>query len=481
MIAIFTAFLLALACALLLTPLVRNSARKLGTVEMPNTSFRKIHTGEIPRLGGIAIVAAFYLPLLCLFLVSSDTGALFTGDTRMALGFLLGGIPIVLIGLYDDIVGAGAVEKFAIQIAVAISLYGLGFRIEAISLPFDAVLDLGVYAFPLTVLWIVGLINALNLIDGLDGLAAGIAVFAAATVFAVAFANGNLLMMLFMAALAGALMGFLVFNFNPATIFMGDTGSLFLGYVIAITSLQTSTKGAATVALLTPVLALGLPILDTVMAFGRRLVRGQHPFQGDREHIHHRLLDMGLSHRSAVLFLYAVSAVFAMFALTVTLTDGILSAAIFGAAVVSVLLFVARLGVFVWDHSGLAERRERNQVLRKAHRRFNKTAAGAENIDTVWSALVDAASEMQAARLELTPTAGAARHEWQRKDARIATLVVERPISTTDGELLIAWDDGRTLLAAEEGGALDRLIATMDRRIMPRMIDISLASVTQKA
>ncbi|MDH3588316.1 MAG: undecaprenyl/decaprenyl-phosphate alpha-N-acetylglucosaminyl 1-phosphate transferase [Gammaproteobacteria bacterium] len=481
MIAILTAFLLALACALVLTPLVRDTATRLGTVEEPNTSFRKIHNGSVPRVGGVAIVIAFYVPLVGLFFVNSGTGSLFTGTSDMAVALLLGGVPIVLLGIYDDLVGAGAMEKFSIQTTVAILLYGVGFRIDAVSLPFDAVLNLGIYGFPLTIIWIVGLINALNLIDGLDGLAGGIAVFAAATIFAVAFANGNLLMMLFMAALAGAVLGFLVFNFNPATIFMGDTGSLFLGYVIAITSLQTSTKGAATVALLTPVLALGLPILDTLLAFTRRLTRGQHPFQGDREHIHHKLLDMGLSHRSAVLFLYSISAVFALFALTVTLTNGILSATLFGAAILAIVAFVHRLGVFVWDRTHLAERRERNLVLRQTHRNFSKKTAKAEDFDTVWMALVDAVTDLQAARLELMPAAGGLRREWKRKDASVATLVVERPIPTTEGELRIAWDDGRTLLAAEEGGALDRLISTMDRRIMPRVVNSTLIASHQEA
>ncbi|MDH3647347.1 MAG: undecaprenyl/decaprenyl-phosphate alpha-N-acetylglucosaminyl 1-phosphate transferase [Gammaproteobacteria bacterium] len=475
MIVVPAAFLLALACALLLTPLVRDTAKRLGSVEAPDTSFRKIHVDSTPRVGGLAIVIAFYLPLLGLFFIDSQTGALFTGEPSMAIGLLLGGLPIVVLGIYDDIIGVGAIEKFAIQIAVAISLFSIGFRIEAVSLPFDSTLQLGIFAFPLTIIWIVGLINALNLIDGLDGLAAGVAVFAAATIFAVAFAHNNLLMMLFMAALAGALLGFLVFNFNPATIFMGDTGSLFLGYVIAVTSLQTSTKGAATVALLTPVLALGLPILDTLLALGRRMLRGQNPFKGDREHIHHKLLDMGLSHRSAVLFLYTISATFALFALTVTVTDGILSAALFGAAIIAVMLFVHRLGGFVWDRRVLAERRQKNTVLRQTQRKFNRRAAEAEDIDMVWSALVDAVSDLQAARVELTPAAGSVRKQWRRQDSSVATLVIERVIPTTAGELTIAWDDGRTLLAAEEGGVLDTLVTTMDRQIMPRVVSSSLA------
>ncbi len=481
MIVIPTAFLLALACALALTPLVRDTAKRFGSVEAPNTSFRKIHKESIPRLGGIAIVIAFYLPLVGLFLVDSETGGLFTGDPAMAAGLLLGGIPIVLLGIYDDLVGVGAVEKFAIQVAVAIMLYGVGFRVEVISLPFGAELALGVYAFPLTVLWIVGLINALNLIDGLDGLAAGVGIFAAATLFALAFANGNLLMMLFMAALAGALIGFLVFNFNPASIFMGDTGSLFLGYVIAATSLQTSTKGAATVALLTPVLALALPILDTLLAFGRRLVRGQHPFQGDREHIHHKLLDMGLSHRSAVLFLYLICAACAMFAMTVTLTNGILSASVFGAAILAICLFIHRVGGFVFDRRKIKRTRERNMVLRRTHRRFTRTAATAQDFDTVWLALVDAANDLEAARLELRPAAGGPSREWRRENARVATLVVERHIPATEGELRVTWDDGRKVLAAEEGGTLDKLVSTMDHRVLSRVVGSDLVAAAQEA
>ncbi len=469
MIAVSAAFLIALTVSLALTPIVHLVAMRFGSFEPPGTSFRKIHERRIPRIGGVAIVIAFYLPLVGLFLVDSQTGALFTGKPVLALGLLLGGLPIVALGLYDDLAGAGAVEKFAVQTAVALGLYGLGFRIDLVSLPFGAELSLGMWSLPLTVTWIVGLINALNLIDGLDGLAAGVATFASIAVFVVAMAHGNVLMMLFMATLVGSLIGFLVFNFNPARIFMGDTGSLFLGYIVAVTALQTSTKGAATVALLTPLLALGLPILDTTTAFCRRILRGQHPFKGDREHVHHRLLDMGFSHRDAVLVLYLVSAAFAAFAITVTVTQGPVSAAVVAAAVISIFLFGYRLRLFEWNRRKNARSRQRNQQLRQTHRRFLEQIGDARDLDTVWVALVNAMNDLDVAQLEMQPAVGGVRRRWRRDDARIATLVVERPIKTTDGEMRIAWDDGRTLLAAEEGGAIDGLLETMEQRVFTRL------------
>lgn len=469
MIAIGAALLLAFLSALALTPVVRRIALAHGTVEAPGTSYRKIHRGHIPRIGGIAIVIAFYVPLACLFLVDSSTGALFTGNSRLALALMLGGIPIVALGLYDDLFGANAVVKFSVQTGVALVLFAIGFRVEIVSLPFGSELALGPYALPLTLIWVVGLINALNLIDGLDGLAAGVAVVAASAIFVVALVNGNLLMMLFMAALVGSLLGFLVFNFNPATIFMGDTGSLFLGYVVAMTSLQTSTKGAATVALLTPLLALGLPILDTCMAFFRRIVRGQHPFQGDREHIHHRLLDMGFSHRGAVLVLYLVALAFAAFAITVAVTDGLVNALVIGAALFCIALLVYRMRLIVFDRDELAACRQRNRSLRRTQRRFAEQVSDASDMDRVFDALVDAMSDLQAAQIDLTPAPGTATRRWRRRGAHRETLVIERPIAATDGALRIAWDDGRTLLAAEDGSALDRMVQTMDRRVFSRL------------
>lgn len=189
---------------------------------------------------------------------------------------------------------------------------------------------------------------------------------------------------------------------------------------------------------------------------------------------------MGLTHRSAVLFLYVISATLALFALAVTFTSGKLSAAIFSAAVVCIALFVQRIGGFVFDRRQIARSRERNLVLRKSQRKFSKLTGTAQNFDTVWIALVDAVCDLDAAHLELTPAPGGPRRTWQRENANDATLVVQRIIPATKGELRIAWDDGRTLLEAEEGGALDCLVATMDRRVMPRVVRSSLVAAAQE-
>ena len=169
-------------------------------------------------------------------------------------------------------------------------LYKLGFRIDAIANPFGEPIALGWASLPFTMFWIVGVINALNLIDGLDGLAGGVALVAVITTFLVSLQRGHPLMMLFSAALAGAIVGFLFYNFNPASIFMGDTGSMFLGFVLAATAIQTNQKASTAVAVLIPAIALGLPIMDTLLAIGRRAVRGRPLFQADKEHIHHRLI-----------------------------------------------------------------------------------------------------------------------------------------------------------------------------------------------
>ena len=193
---------------------------------------------------------------------------MFYEHPQSALGIFLGGLAIACLGVYDDVKGSGAGKKFAVQFGVAALMYYLGFRVERLANPFGADIELGLFAIPFTLFWIVGVVNAMNLIDGLDGLAGGVALFAVATTFIVAFNQPNPLMMLFMAALAGAIVGFLFYNFNPATIFMGDTGSMFLGFILAASAIRTNQKSTTAVAILMPIIALGLPILDTMLAMG---------------------------------------------------------------------------------------------------------------------------------------------------------------------------------------------------------------------
>ena len=300
------AFLLSLACSAVFTPLVIKLAHRLNAFDH-GLSSRKIHKAPIPRLGGVAIAAAFFVPITGLLLVNSGVGHLFYSDGLRPLGLYVGGALIALLGIYDDLKGAGAKLKFSVQFAVAALVYFLGYRIDALANPFGPTIQLGWLGLPFTMVWIAGVINAINLIDGLDGLAGGVALVAVGMSFVFALLRADPLMMLFTAALAGALIGFLRYNFNPAKIFMGDTGSMFLGFVLAVSAIETSQKSSTAIAILIPIIVLGLPITDTMLAIWRRGVRGAPLFQADRGHIHHRLLDAGLTQRGACLALWGVS------------------------------------------------------------------------------------------------------------------------------------------------------------------------------
>jgi UDP-GlcNAc:undecaprenyl-phosphate GlcNAc-1-phosphate transferase len=228
-------------------------------------------------------------------------------------------------------------------------------------------MDVSWISWPLTVFWIVGVTNAVNLIDGLDGLAAGMALFALVPMMVLAMAKGNVLLALICCSLAGSLLGFLLFNFHPARIFMGDSGSMFLGYTLAVVSLATATKGRVSVALLTPILALGLPILDTLLAIARRAWFGQSLFIGDRQHIHHRLLDMGFSHRSTVLVMYGVAATWALLGLGVHINRDGESALLFFISLVIAAVLLRKVGYLVMpaaDGATATSIRQRNRDVR---------------------------------------------------------------------------------------------------------------------
>ncbi len=315
MTSIFVAFFVSLGVATFMTPLVLKLAMRRGLYDLPDG--RKVHSRLIPRLGGIAIVVAFFTPLVGLLLVDAGLTNQLTQSHTQLVGLFVGGLLIAALGLYDDLRSTNARQKFVVQIVVAVLMWVLDYRIENISNPFGDYLALGPLSLPFTVLWFVGVMNAVNLIDGLDGLAGGIGLISVSTLMVLALMDGNVLAALMCACLAGSLVGFLFFNFNPARIFMGDTGSLFLGFVLATFSISTSAKGSTVLALTVPLMVLALPIVDTMLAIGRRVRARRNIFSADQEHIHHKLLKAGFSHRGAVLVLYAIAATLAGLALLV--------------------------------------------------------------------------------------------------------------------------------------------------------------------
>jgi len=310
-----------------LTPLVIRLASVLGAVDHPRGG-RKIHKRQVPRLGGVAIFLPVMLSLAFGFwIVPAESRVLGRGEL---FGFFVACCCIFLLGVYDDIRGANAPRKLTLQIAAATLLYFSGVRISEIATPFGWIVTLGIFAFPFTMLWLVGLTNGMNLLDGIDGLAAGVGAIGSMTVLTISIGSENPQVSLMAAALLGSLLGFLVFNFYPAQIFLGDCGALFLGFFLAALSVLGSQKTATAVALAIPIIALGIPIFDTLLALIRRILRGRHPFQADRDHLHHRLLALGLSQPQVTITLCLASGYLAVIALLLTrATRGVAGLALF--------------------------------------------------------------------------------------------------------------------------------------------------------
>ncbi|NJE33805.1 undecaprenyl/decaprenyl-phosphate alpha-N-acetylglucosaminyl 1-phosphate transferase [Megasphaera sp. SW808] len=329
----FVPFLIALIVAYVLTPGVKKLAIKVGAVDKPNA--RKVHTHAIPRLGGLAIYVGFMAAVLFCVPVRHEL-----------LGLLLGCTAIVALGIWDDICNIPAKVKLVGQIVAACIPIAFGIQIEWLTNPFGTLIVLPeLVAIPVTIFWIIGFTNTVNLIDGLDGLAAGVSFIASVSMFLLAYTMNQYLPAMIIVAMAGAALGFLQYNFNPAKIFMGDTGSMLLGYTMAVAAVLGLVKTAATIALVVPLIALGLPILDTLFAIIRRKMSGVPIFQPDKGHLHHRLLALGMSQKQAVLIMYFVSIVLgivALFVANVNYQTGIATVLV----VLAVIIYTAkRLGI----------------------------------------------------------------------------------------------------------------------------------------
>ncbi|HZP63878.1 MAG TPA: MraY family glycosyltransferase [Terriglobales bacterium] len=302
-------FLTSIFFSFVFTKYVRDLANRHGWAAMPESD-RHLHSRPVPRLGGIAIYLSFVISLAIALLSAYSVGMSFS--LRPILTILLSGTLVFFLGVYDDLRSVGPWIKFAVQAIAGSLLFAGGLRILDMPVLFGGRHFPWFIGLPLTVVWVLAITNAFNLIDGLDGLAAGSALFSTLVVFTVALVNHSNLVSLMAIALVGAALGFLRFNFSPATIFLGDCGSLFIGFMLSALALQGAQKAPTIIAVAIPVVSFGLPILETSLSVARRFLSGRPVFTADREHIHHKLLQRGLSQRQVVITLYAVSAVFAL-------------------------------------------------------------------------------------------------------------------------------------------------------------------------
>jgi UDP-GlcNAc:undecaprenyl-phosphate GlcNAc-1-phosphate transferase len=336
---IFLTLFICFMLTILLTPLIKKLAIRIGAVDKPNQ--RKVHMKVMPRLGGLAIYISFIAGVLLL-----------QPDSPHSLPILLGSLIIVLTGIIDDIRELSPRVKLMGQLAAALVVVLSGIHVEFINLPFGGQLEFGIFSIPLTILWIVGVTNAINLIDGLDGLAAGVSSIALLTISGMAIIMGDAYVTVLGLILMASTIAFLFYNFYPAKIFMGDTGALFLGYMISVLSLL-GFKNVTFISLIIPALILGVPISDTFFAIIRRLVHKQPLSAPDKSHLHHCLLRLGFSHRQVVLIIYAIAAMFSLAAFIFSMATLWGSLIFIGVILITIEIFVESIGLVGKDYKPL--------------------------------------------------------------------------------------------------------------------------------
>ncbi len=345
----------------LLTPLVKFLAYKVGAIDIPKDE-RRMHDHPIPRLGGLGIFLAFMLAVL-----------VFADLDRQMQGILLGAVMIVIVGVLDDIMTLKALPKLIVQIAAAgVAVYH-GCVIQFISNPNvfsnSSYVNLSWLSVPITIIWIVAITNAVNFIDGLDGLAVGVSTISTASLIVIALIVSEFNIAVILCALFGACLGFIPYNMNPAKIFMGDTGATFLGYILATLSITGLFKLYAVISFAVPFLILGLPIFDICFAFLRRIAKGQNPMTADRSHVHHRLIDLGFSQKQAVAIAYMLTAILGLSAVVLTSSGELRALILIGAFFV-----VGAIGV----HMIFGKHHEKHS----AHHAHEETKAGIDSADT---------------------------------------------------------------------------------------------------
>ena len=337
------AFMIAFMTSFMMTPQTIKLARKVGAVDTPEDE-RRINKVSMPRLGGLAVIAGFIISIVSLLIVMMIEGNIDLsqdGYHKKLLGFAAGGLIISLVCFYDDVKGAKAIFKLIAQIAAACIVVKSGIIIDSIDIPFFTVdINNEIFHQILTVAWIIGITNAMNLIDGLDGLSTGLSIISCMSLLIIFSLNGSpLISIILITALCGSLVGFLPYNFNPAKTFIGDTGSNFLGYCLSIISILGIAKTYTAIVIVAPLIVLALPLFDTVFAIFRRLVNGKSLkaiIEPDANHLHHKMLRKGFTQKQAVLILYGLSATFGMFAI-ILLESGIWKALSFALIIIVII------------------------------------------------------------------------------------------------------------------------------------------------
>ncbi|MCS7081119.1 MAG: undecaprenyl/decaprenyl-phosphate alpha-N-acetylglucosaminyl 1-phosphate transferase [Chloracidobacterium sp.] len=451
-------FLTALAAAFILTPLIRNAARRWEPLIDTPSAARHIHTVPIPRVGGVAIFVAFLLGVASAFFL--ERGKQLEEAASLSFRFLLPCVAMFTLGLVDDIRRLRAGVKFVVEVAVAVWFH---FSVQGITtLPnplTGGVIELGMWGLPITVLWLVGISNAFNLIDGVDGLSAGAALFSTLTLAYVAAANDNIPLAIFLCALAGGTAGFLKYNFNPATVFMGDCGSLFIGFTLAGLALLHAQKSATIVTVAIPLLAFGLPIMETALSIGRRFLAGKPIFEADRRHMHHQLLARGYSHRTTTILLYGLCAFFALVSLLAYNSPNRLLGLILLTLGIVVWIAVQHLGYHEFGEIGRVIQRSLNQRSIIAHNiRLHDLAESlmrSESFEAFYTHLADCFDATDFARVDLHLPLEYVWHVQEhdkfrfarRGNLMIATWSVKHP---SDGDALgqltvpLKFEDGRS-------------------------------------
>lgn len=478
-------FALAFVVALGATVAVRAMALRLGVVDRPD-HFRKVHQRAMPRLGGVAVFAACLVPLLVLYLLRhTGLAGQLHQHGALLLGLLLGAAAALGTGIADDVWGLRPRWKFLLQALAASIPCAAGVAITRLGNPFGAPLELGLLSWPVTLFWMLCCMNGVNLLDGLDGLASGICLFVCVTLFLVGVFLGQPLLMVLTACLSGAILGFLVFNFHPASIFLGDSGSLLLGYMVGALSLLGAAPGRGGATQLVPIVALGLPLFDTALAVLRRWSRKLPLSAADRQHIHHALMALGLSHRRVVLVLYGAAVVLGTAALLIAIEQAEVTLLVLGSLVVVGYVCARLLGGWgpadLWNRlaDDLSHRRraaDARMAVERAVARLHATG----DIEALWGASCEAIESLgfDCATLRLLdvsgaesrvlawPDAGRAPETWMELEPDVWSARL-RIFTTPEllGELEVSKATHASLPLPEAPELLDRVRREMGLRI----------------